>query len=536
MEKNKLLLIPLFIGILLIIYSWWLSYPLSDNSVNDLVFYHVSVIYWISLPILLTSMFMIAVTFKNVYLKWIMAVGIVITLYSLSYFYSMMPTIDSSYYRGLTEYFINTKNLTTLPTSMDPDHYFQWPFFFILAEIATSVSGLGLRNFEFLLYAVIGVLLSTTLFVYASKVFKNSGFLIAVAFFISLFLGFLNYQDAPFSLALALLFVMFMLESRQKSGSQIPIILVLFTSISLIHAFVPLYFILYALMRSILGKSKQYFNLFLLTLTIYLVTGITIAQFTFTENILKVITAPSDYSNIVTATLGHLTISVPIQAISQIFSRTITISIVTVCVIGSILMLIKRKMRDIDKAIFLSGAVFLIAGAVSYSLGSRAIAIAFIPISMGAVYLLESARGRKFRPYLISFFLILLSLFAFIPINNLIVTDFPIAFQTQESYTTANFMIEKYDWNTYSIILCHVNYGAYIYTQAKGNSLVRVDIDSNFNQSSNIENYDGIIYSVGMAKYLQTNNISVEETSQLIIHSFNIVYNSGLSYIAEKPG
>jgi hypothetical protein len=199
-------------------------------------------------------------------------------------------------------------------------------------------------------------------------------------------------------------------------------------------------------------------------------------------------------------------------------------------------MLIKRKMRDIDKAIFLSGAVFLIAGAVSYSLGSRAIAIAFIPISMGAVYLLESARGRKFRPYLISFFLILLSLFAFIPINNLIVTDFPIAFQTQESYTTANFMIEKYDWNTYSIILCHVNYGAYIYTQAKGNSLVRVDIDSNFNQSSNIENYDGIIYSVGMAKYLQTNNISVEETSQLIIHSFNIVYNSGLSYIAEKPG
>jgi len=156
LEKNKLLLLPFFIGLILMIYSWYLSYPLSINSPDDFVFNHVSILYWFSLPLLLASMLMIAITFKNDYLKLIMTVGIVMTMYSLSYFYYMLPTSDSLYYRGLNEYFIKTNNLDF---SQSGKSYFQWPSIFVLSNIATSVSGLELANFEFIIYAIIGFIL-----------------------------------------------------------------------------------------------------------------------------------------------------------------------------------------------------------------------------------------------------------------------------------------------------------------------------------------------------------------------------------------
>jgi hypothetical protein len=73
MEKNKLLIVPFSAGLILMVYSWYSSFPLSVNSIDDSIFNHVSVLYWLSLPLLLTSMCMMAISFKNMYWKWIMA-------------------------------------------------------------------------------------------------------------------------------------------------------------------------------------------------------------------------------------------------------------------------------------------------------------------------------------------------------------------------------------------------------------------------------------------------------------------------------
>lgn len=83
MKKNRLLFVPFLIGLFLMLYSWFSCYPLSVYSANDQIFYHVSFLYWVSLPLLLGSMFLIALTFENKFLKWAMAVGFVLTLYSL---------------------------------------------------------------------------------------------------------------------------------------------------------------------------------------------------------------------------------------------------------------------------------------------------------------------------------------------------------------------------------------------------------------------------------------------------------------------
>ena len=130
MEKDKLLIIPFFVGLMLMVYSWYLSFPLSVNSVGDSIFNHISILYWFSVPLLLTSMFLMAISFKNKYWKWIMTVGFVIVLYSLSYFYYTMPTSDSAYFRGLTENFIRTNNLNTsqLSTTITSGLLFSfWP-------------------------------------------------------------------------------------------------------------------------------------------------------------------------------------------------------------------------------------------------------------------------------------------------------------------------------------------------------------------------------------------------------------------------
>ena len=51
---------------------------------------------------------------------------------------------------------------------------------------------------------------------------------------------------------------------------------------------------------------------------------------------------------------------------------------------------------------------------------------------------------------------------------------------------------------------------------------------------SNITMYDSIVYSVGLAESLNMSNISVEATSQQIMDRFDVVYNSGFSYVATE--
>jgi hypothetical protein len=522
MEKNRLLLLPFFVGLVLMVYSWYLSYPLSINSADDFAFNHVSVLYWVSLPLLLTSMCMMALSFRSNYLKWIMAVGCVITLYSLFYFYHTLPTSDADYFRGLTENFIKTQNLNP----SQPNHsYYQWPSFFILANIATLVSGLELTTYEYLLFTIIGFLLATALYVYASKTSAHGGFLAVLAFFIVMFY-FMDYQAVPFSLALALLFLLFMLETQKKSSSVIVAIIVLYVSISITHAFIPLFFALYLLMRSIVSRSKQYLNLFMLTLIFYFLVQFTLAQFSFPSTIISIMTFPTEYSSLVSMTLAP--VSVITNVVAQALSRTAIIAFAMICFAGFVILVVKRKMREIDKAIFLTGALYSAVGVVLYTLGSRALPILFIPIALGVLYLYQS----KFRPYVKCFILILLVLVVFIPIHTSF-SNSPITFQTQEAQTTANFMIEKYDWNLNSTVISDVGTKWYISPQIQGYSEIDTAYSSVF-LTSNVTTYDCIVYSVGLAIDLQGSNVSIGETSQQILDGFNVIYNSGLSYIAEK--
>jgi hypothetical protein len=428
----------------------------------------------------------------------------------------MMPTGDSQYFRGLTEYFIKTKSLD--PSQLNHDYY-QWPAYFILADIVTSVSGLPLANYEFLLYTIIGFLLTTALYVYASKKHKMAGFLTVAAFFISIYY-FIDYQSAPFSLALVLLFLLFMLETRQKSTGLMVTMLVLYASLLFTHVFVPLFFVLYLLVRSLLDKNRQirsfYRSLFLFALVCYFLVELTIAKFSFGQIIINITQAPATYSYIVSQTVASSSVAISINVIAQFFSRTVTIAFVGLCVAGLIVLLIKRKMDVLDKVILFTGVVYSGLGVVLNTLGYRAIAVAFIPISLGAAFLFKG----RFRPYFAGLFLVLLILFLFVPLHQSLSTG--TSFQTRETYIADNFFIDHYNWENPGFVVA--DFRTTTYLQSKLSVYVYI---STWLQAG--DKADAILYTPQFVGTELGNYSSMESLSQG--EKLNLVYNDGFSYV-----
>jgi len=517
LEKNRIILFPFFLGLMLLLISWYLSYPLSVDSVDDFLFNHVSILYWVSLSLLLTSFFMMALTFKNNSFKWVIAIGILVTIYSLSYFYNMLPGSDQHFYRGMNEYFMETKNLDPL----QPNHsYYQWPLFYILSYIVSSVCGLSLVNLEFLLYTLIGFLMAIGLYSYASKTYKNGGFLAVPVFFITMFL-FLNYQYGPFALSLGLLFLLFMLENQQKDTGII--IIVLFIAIVMTHLFVPLFFVIYLLIRTILDKNAHYKNLFLCALTLFFVYQITVAQYSFSTYITFFLTASSEYSEVIQATTA--TASIPIDAVAQMFSRLVTIAFAAISGAGFMFLLFKRKLKNLDKAILLTGILYLGLGVFFAALGLRAIVLAFIPVSLGAAWLFERVREFKYcLKHIFSVLLIvLLALFSFIPLHQSF--NSLILFQTQETYKAENFLIEYSNWGKANNILACARVIPYIESK-----LDSAEYFTSYLQDD--REPDVIFYTVGLGKHLLSQNYSVEKI--FYEERLNVVYANGYSYIATK--
>ncbi len=375
MKKSTLLLLPFFIGLVLMILSWYLSYPIVTSSSNDFVYNHISTLYWISVPLLSGSMFLMALSTKNNILKWLLSLGIVLTFVSLTYFYSMSPTVDSQFFRGLSEYFTKTQNLDA---SQANHSYYQWPALFIFADIFTSVSGLSQAAFEFILFTVITLLVTTSLYIYGSKRSKSAGIITVTAFFLAI-TYFLDYQAVPFTLALGFLFLLFMLDNLKKTSGVIVTMVIVYACLLFTHLFVPLFFVLYLFIRSLIGSGRRnrslYGYLFLSSLVAYFLVEFTLAKFSFTALILSVIKAPAEYSYIISETTSTSQVIIPLNGIAQTFSRIVTIAGVAFCIIGFLVFLLKRKAHIIDIAIFTTGAVYTALGLVLNTLGERAIAI-----------------------------------------------------------------------------------------------------------------------------------------------------------------
>jgi len=524
LDYRKLLAVPFSIGIFLFIYSWFLTYPIAINSAEINVFDKISVYYWVSLPFLLVPMFLMAYLSRSNIVKWLLTIGIVSVLYSTSYLYFSMPTSDSQYFRGLIEYFVQNK---TLDPSIPNHNYYQWPSFFILFQITLSASLLSQINFEFLIFFVIGLLLTTGLYVYASRVFKNAAFVAVIAFFISNMALFLNYQAVPFSLALGFLLLIFMLESGKPSLVTTLTEVLLYVGMLFVHAFVPLFFVIYCLGRGIFARSKKYLIFFVLTIVLYFMVQLSIARAAFYINLIHMFELSPEFSSVVEVTLETAIVN-PIDAIAQLFSRFSTLGFIGLSLLGFLLLLKKGKIKIIDKAVLLVGLCYSSVGLVLYTLGTRAVVIIFIPLTLGAAYLLEY-KYKKFRRFfkssILVLFLVLLSSSLFIQVHQAFNNE--IQFQTKEAYQADNFLLDHLDWNKENLKVV-MDYRSVTYFQ----SLLSNDVGYLYKNITSIDYIDVVFHNVMLSRIIDANLTN----NSTFYENFNRLYDNGVTYVALNSG
>ena len=518
------MLVPICIGLILLFVSWYLSYPVSIDSQYDFVYNHFSYLYWISLAVLFVSFFVVAMKTANNNVRWAMAVCTVLLFFSQAYFYYMLPGADSNQFRGLTEYFISTGNLSA---SNSYQYYFQWPFFFIWDKIAFSITGLDQRYLEFLLYGLIGFVITSFVYLLVSRIRMNA-YVAVIAFFIVL-IPFSSFEFfSPFILSVCLTLLLLYLDNLSGKLEVQLAMIVVFIGITLTHILVPLFFIIYCLVMYFLKKNKKYLNLFLITLTIY---TLFLSYNTLVAGIITQLTLPyfvgisSTVSTLTTT--GSLAPKPYISVMASIFSRISVISTAIITGLGFIFLLRARKFRVTDYAMLITGCLFIVAlfiAPAEYStLSSRSYFLIFIPVSLGASYLCES----KLRKYVKPVFLLLLVLFTFTLISQTF-SDQDILLQTKAEYQCENFLIGSINWTTPTSVFS--NYRVEQYLIAKSSSdIVRFwdEYDSpEFPQ--NITGYTYVVYTTGLAKSFLAANYSVEASfTELEGNHYDLIYNSG---------
>jgi hypothetical protein len=528
--KSLLLAILLLLGLSFIVLAWYFSFPLSINSANDFIFYHISILYWIGLPLTLTSMYLIAIRSKSKNLHCVMTVGIFLALYSISYFYALLPGSDSVYFRGLNEYYLRTNNLAT---NQNGHLYYGWPSYFIITKVALLFSGLQLVTFEFFLYSLVGALIGIGLYKYFSKnnnIYlseSNERFTILpmIVFSLTMF-NFFNYQAVPFSLAVSLLLLLIMVEKRSSSNfgaSNTVLYLLIFIGICFIHLFVPLFFVLYLIVQYFLSRKARYYKLSLLTIGIYFAVQVFQAPGSF-EYYMQTIFRnlfSNEYSY--AAQLALASKNVFINNIAQIFSRIDFILAASICVIGFVVLLLRKRLSNIDKAFFVSSLMYAIMGIFTPILGTRAIPLAFIPISLG-VY--SFAKGRTWA-ILRVLLLVCLVFFVFASIHQTFQLE-P-QFQTTESYQAENYLLRSYNWsNAVPNVLSQRVMTTYLVTFEQ-NANFYDDYSQNY---VFFNRYDIILYTPGLGESIQTQNLSLYNLTAN--SEFDLTYNNGYSYLFIK--
>lgn len=527
MNKNKLPLIPFCIGIALIVYSWFSSYPLVLDSPTDFLFNHISQLYWIGLALTLASLYASATMTQNTIVRWLAVVGIVTATYSLSYFYYLVPGSDSHYFRGLTEYSLTAQKLDP---SQSYHSYYEWPLFFVLNKIAYTL-GLDARFFQFILFGVIGILYATTLYYISSRFSKEGAFLAVISFFINM-RYYLNYQFAPFSLSFGLLLVLFVfMELEIKKREVLLSILIIFASMTLTHSFVPVLFILYVLVKYFLGRKTIYFRLFVVTLIIYFIVLSFQANIFFPYAIERL--AGLSSPEYVTFAEGLIVGSVnSIDALAQLLSRSLVIISVAISGLGFFILLLRRKLRQNDYALFVSGATYALLGAILPILGTRAFALIGISAGLGTAYFLSRARGR-FKVLYQFLFLILIVFSVFIPLHSSFVgTASQVQFQTQKDYICANFLLDHYNGNRTSIVLSDIRSANYLSTISSSPS-ISFESDASPSFPRNMKDYGCLMFTIGLQKTFLASTFSANMSLEL--QEKNRIYDYGSSSILVEP-
>jgi len=530
-ETSQMGLIILFLGLILLMISWNLSYPIEiPEDLNAKTFTQFQILIWPGIILSIIGLFLAGYYTNRKSIRIICVSLFPIILYSYALFFYYLPTSDSGAVKAMFEIF----HQTGINPAAEP--YFHYPVFFSLSEMTGQVLGFDAEGVGVLLFTIFGILIALYLFIFLSKINKQNSYQIAFLgaplYFTALY-SYLNYQWAPQTLALVFLVLLLFLFDQEKVQYKI-LTLFIFTTLVFTHLFIPAIFLLFLGFYSI--KKKDFRNSFLLMTIIYISVLVYYTTFYF-YTILDVF--KQSFYGLGGEYLADISRSFmePKDIISKIISIVNRIRIPLIWIIlttGFLLGLIKKKISFTAVILLITGGFYLFAGLFYPILGLRALQILVIPLLLGIGFFIF-----KWKKTALTLVVILLVLSVFGPLRE---TYDEYQFQLNEEEAACNFFINTMPRGELSkISIGGINQG-YLTKKFHYLNMGKKDVElqyklpynveflSVFNTSQNIRTNYYILYNSLLSKEIVSYGVSPSNIKQKLLTS-NRIYCSGKTWV-----
>lgn len=393
-----------FLGLPLLIISWYNSYPIRIGSLENITFYQFSPLIWPGILLTSFGLFITGYFSARNSVKAICASIFPISIFSYILYFNGTATSDIGNVKSMFDVF----HFTGIDSSVIS--YFQYPTYFTFNEVTARVTGMDANSIGMIFFALFGVLLGLYLYLFLYKVTKFTGTqvaLIGVFLYFTLAFSFLNYQWVPQTLALIFFLLLLILISLEGTKYKI-LTLVIFVCLVFTHMFIPILFLLFYGIYSL--KKRETLRMFMVMSCLYAAVLVYFTSYylpqifdAFTETIYGF-----NYQEPLQESFKTTTNFFD-QLISNINRVRIPITI-GILGIGFLYGLLKRKIHYIILTLGIVGGMYLVLGFVYPIMGWRSLQIIMIALVVGIGYLIGSSRLKKPTIALVAV-LIVLSIF-----------------------------------------------------------------------------------------------------------------------------
>jgi hypothetical protein len=527
-----------FLGMPLLILSWYNSYPIRIGSLDSLTFTQFSPLIWPGILLTSFGLFVTGYFSPRNSVKALCAAIFPVSVFSYVLFFNGTATSDIGNAKSMFDVFhaigINPSEI----------RYFHFPAYFTFNEATAQLTGMDANSIAMIFFGLFGVLLGLFSYLFLFRVTKYIGSqvaLLGVFLYFSISFSFLNYQWVPQTLALIFFFLLLILITLEGTKYKI-FTLVIFIVLMFTHLFIPIIFLLFFGLYTL--KKKESFRLFLILTCLYAAilayyTSFYIPQ--LVDTFMNVIYGFEEYRNTLAQSFKNTSPNFFDQLISNINRVRVPITI-GILALGFAVGLFKKKIHYIILVLGIVGGLYLVLGLVYPVLGWRALQVLILALVAGIGFLIGPRLLKKPTMVLVTI-LIVLSIFG------------PLRFcydQTQfildEEETSCRFLstsipaekdsfigVDQVVWGYFSNIAEHIDNGDTITYRPSNENFYKI-----FNNSMKSNNY--IIYNSNLGKELRDAAVTKQNVYEDVIRVYrqsilktvllnNKIYSCGETYI-----
>jgi len=517
-----------FLGLPLLILSWYNSYPIHIGTLDELTFSQFSPLIWPGILLTSTGLFVAGYFSERNSVKAICASIFPISLYSYILYFNGTATADIGNVKSMFDVF----HFTGIDSSVIS--YFQYPTYFTFNEVTARITGMDANSIGMIFFALFGVLIGLYLYLFLFKVTKSIGShvaLLGVFLYFTISFSFLNYQWVPQTLALV--FFLILLITINLEGRKYKVLtLIFFTVLIFTHLFIPVIFLLFFGIYSL--RKREMFRMFIVMTCLYVAVLVFFTSYYLPQIVsafMEMVYGFGEYSDTLSQSFKATT-SLFDQLISNINRVRVPITI-AVLAIGFLIGLYRKKIHNILLILGLVGGVYLLLGLVYPVLGWRALQILIIALVAGIGFLVGQSKMKKATMVLVMI-LIVLSIFG--PIRG---SYDQTQFILDEEETTCRFLassvstektsyigVDQVNWGYFTNIAQFINKGITVKIRPSRTSFYDI-----FNSSMKTNHY--IIYNSNLGKEIRDEG-AIPDYRQSILKTVllnNKIYSCGRTYI-----